>query len=88
MNCLELFKEFETKSFEANGFYAYDDFLEFGRRVGLSKKMVEMVLNSFIKNENRVLELIERSFLTPKAKERYVALYLDRLRAVRYRFIK
>jgi len=60
MNCLELFKEFETKSFEANGFYAYDDFLE----------------------------LIKRSFLSPKAKERYVALYLDRLRAVRYRFIK
>ena len=85
---LELFKEFETKSFEANGFYAYDDFLEFGKRVGLSKKMVETVLKSFIKNENRVLELIERSFLSQEAKERYVALYLDRLRAVRYRFIK
>ena len=45
-------------------------------------------VKSFIKNENRVLELIERSFLSPKAKERYVALYLDRLRAVRYQFIK
>ncbi len=83
---LELFEEYETKSFEANGFYAYDDFLAFGERLGLSKKMLENILKTFMGYEKKVLEMLENSFLTQEAKERYEALFLDRLRAVRYQF--
>ena len=38
---LELFEEYDTESFEANGFYAYDDFLAFGERLEISTKMIE-----------------------------------------------
>jgi serine/threonine-protein kinase HipA len=83
---LELFEEYETASFEANGFYAYNDFLAFGERLGLSKKMLENILKTFMGYEKKVLEMLENSFLTQEAKERYEALFLDRLRAVRYQF--
>ncbi len=84
---LELFEEHETKSFEANGFYAYDDFMAFGERLGLSKKMIEKILREFMGYEKKVLELLGVSFLSVEAKERYEALFLDRLRAVGYRFL-
>ena len=83
---LELFKEYETASFEANGFYAYNDFLAFGEKLGLSVKMVERIIKTFIGYEKKVLEMLENSFLSQEAKERYEALFLDRLRAIRYQF--
>jgi serine/threonine-protein kinase HipA len=83
---LELFEEYETASFEANGFYAYNDFLAFGERLGLSKKMLENILKTFMGYEKKVLEMLENSFLTQEAKDRYEALFLDRLRAVSYQF--
>jgi len=83
---LELFEEYETKSFEANGFYAYDDFIAFGERLGLSLKMVESIIKTFLGNEPKVLKLLEVSFLSDEAKERYETLYLDRVRAIGYTF--
>jgi len=83
---LELFEEYETKSFEANGFYAYDDFKAFGERLGLSNRIVKSILTTFLGYKKRVLELLEISFLSTEAKERYEALFLDRVRAVGYRF--
>jgi len=83
---LELFEEYETKSFEVNRFYVYDDFLAFGERLGLSSKIVERVLRDFISYEKKALELLQLSYLSDDAKERYEVLFLDRVRAVRYRF--
>jgi len=83
---LELFEEYETQSFEANGFYAYDDFIAFGERLGLSLKMVENIIKSFVGYEPKVLKLLEVSFLSDEAKERYEVLFLDRVRAMRYTF--
>ena len=83
---LELFEEYETKSFEANGFYAHDDFLVFGERLGLSKKMIENIVKTFIGYEKKVLELLEESFLSQESKERYRTLFLDRVKAVSYKF--
>ena len=84
---LELFEEYETKSFEGNGFYAYDDFVEFGERLGLSKKVIENILTTFIKYEKKVLDLLENSFLSQEAKRKYEALFLDRIKAIKYRFL-
>jgi len=85
---LELFGEYETQSFEANGFYAYDDFMAFGERLGLSSKMVKKILKEFIGYDKKVLKLLEVSFLSLESKERYEALFLDRLRATNYQFSK
>ncbi len=84
---LELFEEHETKSFEANGFYAYDDFVAFGEKLGLSVKMIENIIKTFIGNEPKVLKLLEESFLSQEAKERYKILFLNRIKALKYRFL-
>ena len=83
---LELFEEYESRSFEANGFYAYDDFVAFGERLGLATKMVDKILREFVGYQPKVLALLEEAFLSPIAKERYASLFLDRVRAIEYRF--
>ncbi len=83
---LELFEEYETESFRANGFYAYDDFMAFAERLGINRKMSENIIKEFLAKDKKVLELLENSFLSSEAKQRYKALFLDRVRAVSYRF--
>ena len=85
---LELFKEYETKSFEANGFYAYDDFIMLSKILEIPQKMAEGVIRDFLAKEKATLELLDNSFLSDEAKERYKRLFLDRVRAVLYRFNK
>jgi serine/threonine-protein kinase HipA len=81
---LEFFKEFETKSFEANGFYAYDDFMALAQCVGIQEKVAKRVLEEFLSKGSETLDLLERSFLSLEAKEQYKRLYLDRAKAVSY----
>lgn len=82
-----LFKDFETtESFEANGFYAYDDFYEFGIRIGLTKSRMEKILQTFMVDQEQVHELIAHSFLNDEMKKAYEATYLDKLKAINYSF--
>ena len=83
---LELFKEYESKSFEANGFYAYDDFMMFSKILEIPKKMAKGVIEDFLSKEKATLKLLDNSFLSNEAKERYREIFLDRIRAVFYRF--
>lgn len=83
---LELFKAYESKSFEANGFYAYDDFMMLSKFLEIPQKMAEGVINDFLAKEKATLELLDNSFLSDEAKERYKRLFSDRVRAVLYRF--
>jgi len=82
-----LFKNFEmTPSFEANGFYAYDDFYEFGIRIGLVKKRLNKILGTFMTDQDKVYELINHSFLDEETKSDYEATYMKKVKAVNYSF--
>ena len=85
---LEFFKAYETKSFEANGFYAYDDFMALAKFLEIPEKMAEKVIKDFLSKEKTTLELLENSFLNDEAKERYKKLFLDRIKALSYSFEK
>lgn len=81
--------DYETESFQANGFYAYDDFYELGIKVGIPEKVVARVLADFSseKKEAQALNMIERSYLSTEMKEKYQMLFQDRVRKrLRYRF--
>lgn len=84
---LELFDDYDTIAFEANGFYSYDDFLKFAQMVGIEDKIANKIIEEFISYENKTLELLEQSFLSDDGKARYKYLYLDRLKAVKYKCI-
>ena len=82
--------DFETESYQANAFYAYDDFLEFGRRVGIVEKRVRKIISdiSAVKKEPKVKEMIDKSFLDSENKEVYYDLYQDKLKRFRYSFLR
>lgn len=79
--------DYYTKSNEANGFHAYDDFFEFGIRIGLLEPRVRRILNEFSTRNPDVESMIVRSFLSDDTKEIYKATYLDRLKSLNYSFL-
>jgi len=79
-------KGYETESFSQNGFYAYDDFYEFGIKIGMSKTRIEKLLTKFNTHHPKTEELIAASFLNEESKKRYTAYYNDRLKALNYSF--
>jgi serine/threonine-protein kinase HipA len=84
-----LFSEgYATESFNANGFYAYDDFYEFGRKIGLMESRIVKALNKY-RNENAdTRDLINRSFLSGEAKILFESHYADRLRMLNHSYAK
>ncbi len=83
-----LFKDdYATASHEANSFLAYDDFYEFGIRIGILKARVQKILGPFITEPPKVEMLIRRSFLHNETKERYYKTYKGRLKSLNYSFL-
>lgn len=80
--------DFETESFKVLGFYTYDDFYEFGLKIGMLENRVRTILDKYRSKNNQVLNLIECSFLTELIKELYINHYLDRLRMLNNSFTK
>ena len=84
-----LFKDdYETESFKSNAFFAYDDFYEFGIRIGISKKRTTGIIAKFLGSRPKVEGLIKNSFLSEETKELYLSLYKDKLKAIGYSFLK
>jgi serine/threonine-protein kinase HipA len=65
-------------SFATYGFYAFDDFYEFGMRIGLQPVRVKRMLMGFLDKDNLANSLIKRSFLSEKMKVEYYKLFLDK----------
>lgn len=82
---LDLFAdEYETNSFQANAYLAYDDFLEFGQRIGLPPSRVKKLLADIVGHETQIQQLISRSFLPDDLKARYAEVVADRRQRLRY----
>ncbi|MBC8082133.1 MAG: hypothetical protein H7Z21_02875 [Hymenobacter sp.] len=82
---LDLFADdYETLSMQANAFLGYDDFLEFGRRIGLPVSRVKKLLADIVGHEIQIQQLIGRSFLPAELKTRYAGLLADQRRRLRY----
>lgn len=77
---------YETKSYKVNGYCAYDDFYEFALRVGIMPKRAVKMLELFSADHPFTHELIRRSFLREEVKLKFTQLYLERLKALNYRF--
>lgn len=82
---LDLFADdYETPSFQANGYLAYDDFLEFGQRLGLPPSRVRKLVVDVISHEDHIQHLIDHSFLPEDLKVRYAEVLADRRQKLRY----
>lgn len=76
---LDLMKEDFSDAYQSYGFYTYQDFFEFGQKIGIKDSRIRKILTEFTKSNASVHELIEKSFLSDECKELYSAHYEDRL---------
>jgi serine/threonine-protein kinase HipA len=82
---LDLFADdYETPSFAANAYLAYDDFLEFGIRIGLPVSRVRRVLADIAGHEAATEKLLARSFLPSAMQAQYAASLASRRQRLRY----
>lgn len=80
---LALFQdEFETASYKANAFYAYDDFHELAQRLGLRPVRFRRIMKAFLEKETAVASLIDRSALSSQGKELYKSQVRDSIKAL------
>jgi serine/threonine-protein kinase HipA len=78
--------DFESESFQALGYYAYDDFYEFGRRIGMMENRIKILLDKYRSHNQITLRLIQSSFLSQPIKELYAKHYLARLKMLNNSF--
>jgi serine/threonine-protein kinase HipA len=76
--------DFETPSFAANAFPAYDDFVAFGHRLGLPPRQVQKHLQHIVSHEAAMQQLLDRSLLPPELRDRYAATLASRRQRLRY----
>lgn len=79
---LDLFDTFETESFRQNAFYRRPDFLKLAECYGMNMNRAERCLDQFADSETAVVGLVERSFLSEKAKDDFQIRFRDRLMAI------
>jgi len=81
-------EDYDTESFKVLGYYAYDDFYEFGLKIGVMENRAKKVLDKY-RNENKIArKLITQSFLSSEVKIIYETHYLDRLKMLNSSYSK
>jgi len=74
-----LFKDdFKSAAMMKNGHAGLEDFYEFARRLDIKDKRRDKLLKAFLEKQNRVEELIKRSFLDVPTKKAYLQHYQTR----------
>ena len=85
---LTLFKDRFTEAYNAHGFYSYDDFLEFGKVLGIKESRVVKIIKEFDGKEESVDRLVDKSFLRDDFKEYYKQTYKDKLKRLKVVYLK
>lgn len=80
---MSLFKDgYETESYKVNLHYLYQDFYEFGIRIGIKENRVKKFLSEFISKSSEIESLVKKSFLEEDMKKlyfEYVMLSINKL---------
>ncbi|MFC1497470.1 HipA domain-containing protein [Verrucomicrobiota bacterium] len=79
---LDLFDNYESPSYQRNGYYGKEDFIKLAEIYGIKQSRAANILASYGEKSVQVKDLIERSFLSDGAKEGYNRRYHDRLKAI------
>jgi serine/threonine-protein kinase HipA len=80
--------DYETESHRANAFYAYDDFLDFAIKIGITPKRAKKILLFFQQDYSQTHQLIANSFLSEESRKIYSDLYFDKLKRFGYSYLK
>jgi serine/threonine-protein kinase HipA len=72
-------KDFEAPAFSKFGVYTIGDFILFAEKMGIHQKLSLPILEKYSRENTKVTELINRSFLSQKGKALYQKQYSERL---------
>ncbi|MDP2387972.1 MAG: HipA domain-containing protein [Bacteroidota bacterium] len=79
---------FEHPSFSALGYFAYDDFFDFGLRLDLKEIRIKKIIDQLRTENNTVYNLVAHSFLDNETKQKYAELYKEKLVRLNISFSK
>lgn len=70
---LNLFEELEQTSLPLGKIYSYmsEDFIKFGKRLNIKDSIITKIIETFNKKENEILAMVDKSFLSDDAKNKY-----------------
>jgi serine/threonine-protein kinase HipA len=77
---LALFKDGFTETYEAYGFYTYQDFYQFGQQIGIKGSRVKEIIRKFTISKKIIPSLIDRSSLSIDTKVAYRKHYEDKVK--------
>lgn len=72
-------KSEHSATYDRTGHPCKDDFITFGKRIGVLPKKLDSIIDTFATEQPKVYDLIENSFLDDKTKRRYKQSYQERL---------
>jgi serine/threonine-protein kinase HipA len=76
---LDIYKgDMEDPFYQSHGFYGRPHFEELARRVAILPKRAAAIIDGLLSREDKVREMVNFSFLSQEAKEKYVHYYLDK----------
>lgn len=76
-----------TSTYEAVGYYTYDDFYKFSQYLNIKEVRFNKIMKLVNDSEEKVIELVNRSFLSDEAKKYYIESYQERLKRVNYKIL-
>jgi serine/threonine-protein kinase HipA len=71
--------DYKHPSFSYYGYHAYDDFYDFGIKIGLVPKRIQSFMTNFLSKKEQVEQLVSQSFLSAEMQELYLKFYNDKL---------
>lgn len=76
-------KEFYSQIYHQKGHPCQDDFMTFGRIIGVPDMQIKKIMHCFLTSQPLVFDLTEQSFLDEKMKRMYLRSYEERLKRIR-----
>lgn len=67
--------DYKSEQYKKNRHPSKNDFIEFGRRIGVTESRIDKLLNPFLEKQHLVEKLISHSFLTEANKRGYLLMY-------------
>ena len=72
-------KDHESEYYATYGHYGRMEFIEFAKRLGIVEVRYMRILEEFKKNQQKVINMIVESNLSPKTQELYLSSYSDKI---------
>lgn len=74
--------DINSNFYSVNGYYGRENFMELAKRLGIVEKRALRILDQFATQSEKVIQLIENSFLSPAAKKIYLSSLADKLKRI------